>query len=63
MFVFFVVKTLDFYLDIDECIESDICGDNTDCSDTEGSYTCQCKVGYARRNRLCVGKYAFLQSA
>lgn len=34
--------------DIDECqLELDECADNADCTDSEGSYTCSCSVGYS----------------
>lgn len=31
--------------DINEC-KTDICGRNSDCTNTDGSYQCKCKVGY-----------------
>ena len=45
------------FLDIDECAEnSDGCAQN--CTDTDGSYTCSCEVGYdlAYDGRGCNGK-------
>ena len=36
-------------VDVDECaIGSHVCGANTDCTDTNGGYTCSCKVGYMK---------------
>ena len=48
-------------LDIDECSENaDICDQN--CSNTEGSYTCSCNVGYvlASNGHSCSGIYSKL---
>ncbi|KAJ8307562.1 hypothetical protein KUTeg_015646 [Tegillarca granosa] len=33
-------------ININECDVVDICGNNTICTDTDGSYTCSCKTGY-----------------
>ncbi len=44
------------FLDIDECTNSTICG-NGNCTNTIGSYTCQCPIGYTfGGNGTCVGK-------
>ena len=43
--------------DINECIvTSDICGNNAQCSNTVGSYTCSCNKGYTMTEKGCVGK-------
>ena len=35
-----------FYLDIDECIESHGCHSDAVCTNSVGSYHCQCETGY-----------------
>lgn len=35
--------------DIDEC-EQQMCGANTECVNTEGSYSCECKDGFEMEN-------------
>ena len=43
----FVVITENAPADIDECqLELDVCVENSDCSDTQGSYECTCSSGY-----------------
>uniref|UniRef100_A0A8C1H0F1 Uncharacterized protein n=1 Tax=Cyprinus carpio carpio TaxID=630221 RepID=A0A8C1H0F1_CYPCA len=35
------------YIDVNECVEiSDVCGPNSICNNTVGSYNCSCKSGY-----------------
>lgn len=49
--------------DIDECYNSTVCGPESLCHNTLGSYTCTCKVGYAATDReiepsesnVCIG--------
>lgn len=42
--------------DVDECVETpDICGSETICTNTNGSYICSCKTGYTEKNGTCVG--------
>lgn len=52
--------------DINECLGSDLCDQhpNSECADTEGSYTCACKTGYKRNPGAggCIGKH-FVYSA
>lgn len=42
-------------LDINECDDADICGYGN-CSNTNGSYLCQCLGGYHIVNNKCEGK-------
>ena len=43
--------------DIDECATGvDLCDQNADCSNTEGSYKCICKTGYEGNGRHCSGE-------
>ncbi|XP_067047467.1 uncharacterized protein [Acropora muricata] len=40
--------------DVDECNAfPNICGANTDCHNTDGSYTCICKAGYTGDGKTC----------
>ena len=40
--------------DIDECLMgTDSCDRNADCSDTDGSYTCTCHVGFSGDGETC----------
>ena len=32
--------------DIDECLIANICGNNATCTNTVGSFICECDVGY-----------------
>ena len=34
-------------VDINECVNPDACAANQECSNTDGSFTCFCMVGYA----------------
>ena len=44
-------------VDVDECTAfPNICGANTDCHNTDGSYTCICKAGYTGDGKTCFGK-------
>ena len=45
-----------FHLDIDECKEN-ICGEKGNCTNTEGSYTCQCEEGYTIDEQGCIGMF------
>ena len=47
-----------FVLDIHECsTSSHSCDVNAVCSNTVGSYTCACKLGYSGNGRTCSGKF------
>ena len=47
-------------VDVDECTAfPNICGANTDCHNTDGSYTCICKAGYTGDGKTCFGKDLF----
>ena len=41
-------------LDYDECQKKDACHANATCSNTIGSYTCQCKYSFTGDGRSCV---------
>ena len=45
-----------FSPDVDECsADFNPCDDNADCSNTEGSYSCGCKLGFSGDGRTCKG--------
>ena len=45
------------YLDADECtLGTHTCHKHATCSNTDGSYTCQCEVGYTGDGFSCEGK-------
>ena len=46
-----------FSKDIDECASSSqsLCGENAQCSDTDGSFVCLCNEGYSESGGLCTG--------
>ena len=46
------------FLDIDECTENTHGCDttNADCTDTDGSYTCACKIGWTGDGFTCTSK-------
>ena len=44
-----------YFTDIDECL-SDPCHINANCTDNEGSYDCQCNVGYSGNGFNCSSK-------
>ena len=46
-----------FVSDIDECTDGTAnCDSNAACTDTEGSFTCTCNVGYTGDGTNCTGK-------
>ena len=46
-----------FHTDIDECVEeSDNCDDNAICTNTDGSFTCECESGFSGNGIQCDGK-------
>ena len=50
-------KTFSFHLDIDECkANADNCHDDATCTNTKGSFTCACNVGYEGDGEMCTGK-------
>ena len=50
-----------FSSDIDECSNStDSCDSNANCTNTEGSFTCQCNDGYEGDGTVCAGNFFIL---
>ena len=45
-----------FHIDIDECVlNTDNCHANATCTNTPGSFTCQCKAGFNGNGVSCTG--------
>jgi hypothetical protein len=44
------------YLDIDECSGINDCHPDAICTDTMGSYTCECKPGFNGDGRSCASR-------
>lgn len=50
-------------IDINECLQPNICHDQATCTNTHGSYMCACNEGYAGDGNNCAGlvkNYIFL---
>lgn len=45
------------FTDVDECAGANLCDVRAVCSNTEGSYTCQCEEGYSGNGTHCEGTY------
>ena len=47
LLIFLILSTLSFHSDVDECSSDvDYCHTFADCTNTAGSYVCQCRDGY-----------------
>ena len=48
---------LSLYADINECERDELnnCDENAQCTDTDGSYTCFCNIGYSGDGYTCTG--------
>ena len=54
---FFFISNISICPDIDECsVFSSICDINAICRNSEGSYLCSCKEGFAGDGKACKGK-------
>lgn len=54
---FFLISNISICPDVDECSAfSSICGINATCLNSEGSYLCSCKEGFAGDGKACKGK-------
>lgn len=53
----------DCSVDVDECKTfANICPDNSDCTNLNGTYLCTCKDGFSMSNNKCTGKLAVILS-
>ena len=44
-------------VDVNECVTTpNVCHQNAQCTNTEGSLLCSCLLGYTGDGRLCIGK-------
>lgn len=51
----------DCSVDVDECkTNANICPDNSNCTNLNGTYLCTCKDGFSMSNNKCTGKLALL---
>jgi hypothetical protein len=49
---------MDTFIDINECSEgTHTCHQNADCSNTDGSFTCQCRGGFIGSGQDCTGNF------
>ena len=58
--IYFMYLTAVYLLqDVNECEDpgGNDCHQNANCSDTIGSYTCTCMLGYSGNGTYCEGKY------
>lgn len=51
---------LNCMVDINECENETICENEKVCQNFEGSYQCNCRVGFKRNGDFCEGKFIFL---
>ena len=56
LIVVLVMTTLYLFLDINECLNTTICPVHSVCLNTDGSYLCNCEVGYIKNDSQCIGK-------
>ena len=51
-----IVQTQFFFTDVDECAPgTNDCDRNAECTNTEGSFTCNCKPGFTGSGFMCTG--------
>ena len=55
--VLFDRQTFLFLADIDECDGSSPCSNDSFCVNVDGSYRCECNLGYIHNGTLCEGRY------
>ena len=52
------IKFLIFISDVQECAnETDDCGENAECSNLVGGFSCSCLPGYSGDGKTCGGVY------
>ena len=46
------------FIDVNECsLDTNSCDSNADCNNAVGSYSCECRSGYAGNGKSCLGIY------
>ena len=45
------------FSDIDECKGNHSCHLNATCTNTNGSYVCECRPGFNGNGRICTGEF------
>ncbi len=59
-FQFFITL---LYIDVNECSpELEKCGSNSQCVNTDGSFSCRCNEGYTGNGVTCTGKWYILNN-
>ena len=60
LFVEFYINVLFLHVDINECESGALnnCHENAQCTNTEGSFTCSCNLGYTGDGVNCTSKLA-----
>ncbi len=55
-----LLNSIIYFLDVNECTDApDTCDVNAVCTNTVGSYTCDCNVGYSGDGLDCTGKSSY----
>lgn len=58
MTLFYLCYNICVITDVDECnYGSDNCSSDAVCTDTDGGFTCQCKIGFSGDGYTCTGMY------
>ena len=57
----YFMSSICYFLDIDECLNNP-CHHNASCTDNEGSFYCQCNVGFSGDGVNCTSKISSLTS-
>ena len=55
--LFFLTPFSQIFVNVNECLNRNICHNAATCTNTVGSFTCQCNVGYSGNEFSCVSKY------
>ena len=58
--MFNLLDNLHLLTDIDECTTETVCDPNGLCTNTEGSFGCQCSFGFVGDGFQCFGLYIHL---
>ena len=52
-----MTKLIASFQDIDECLNVTCSGENSECVNTEGNYSCQCEPGFTGDGHNCTGLF------